>query len=1808
MEDEELDLEQPKDPFGIGTGAVRPRSYSEVVGDNTFLDFEVEHVHPDTSKITTATPQSYDGNNAVLRQGKPNLTAWDYFAAMSVGSMAEEGIVKAQMQDEARMRRDQAPVWQMENYRPDEMEVAKVADKYELPETFFKGLAQATSPDDLERRGRQFSRKVMREEQMSLEASNPLGLVKQIAIGMFDPAYLAAVGGLTVALKGWQVNSALGAALKGATIEGAAAVGVEGAQFAWDPTQTPEKAATTVLLSAALGAGFEAAGHGISTGVLQRLDRQLAQKVEALKAVEARRQELIDSGLYVDDGDGNLLEAIVSPEEVTLGEPGEIPQGPSVGAAANPDATPVFRSSEGYEPNPAAPEKAGFGRFGSPMDFLARSDSPETRRVASNLVWDPASGRAQGVDAVGATRRIFEAGSRFLRDARMAARDWARANGKAGRSLLNPFGQPNTETLQEFFKLVAQVHKGVRESTDPHVLRAVAAYREGYKDALLYLKNSSYNGPGSESLQGLSHEDFFDIPEVDDYVMTRFSAPGWRNTLGRLGIDRVAAKMTGPIYRANLAQLMERAEKIVAAAEAADSPSPAAAADAPPVPKSPDAPAVAEGQAQEATTGAADAAATPDPGDSTGLRLEGMSAAIVDNFYSGWWDQLSGASKSNAFKSEPLWDKTVDLYKEGRITSKEDLKAFLNSQGSPPKSPPRKTPKGQFSEEEMFGGKMPKLQSPVARDFYAVVLKEDKDLEEFLRLVTNHEEVDPKELRAGIKELYEAEGIEKAIPKMPDARANALRALFKRMRTAAAQRIKKAQKDLPPMAEAPAASPSKPAQEPPSGLAAAEDSLAWTEHDNAVSDYHWVEGSVERRVEALQELPTDSKQRSNVFRQARLAVQAAAGPLRKAIKARGEPTGYLKEIGNKLDRFFLVMDDVERFTAKTAQDEAANAADTLRSLWNDIRHAANELSVERGFDTPHRAEEFMAFDPEAYTLYDAEGGPVEADKGTLVRVGLPAVYRTLEDGKRVVFKRGTAEPLEAADFPADPTGMRAVYREKGASAVAEILSGMEAKDIREFLRAAKIDGAPTQGTVKQLRQWVVKQIADTEPKAVPPRPAPTREKPRVKSVMGDTDAFSARRRTDTPPPPKPKPKGKTPKEQAEAFIKWREANKKAKAEADAKASAAAAAPSDAPAPRAVDPAVRRQAVEAKALELAEKIASKYVRVVQRIMDPATKMVDVHMPVTREFREAAKDIARQEFAGDAFFADNVEEAIDMIMDLVAPVRQSAKDSNRARSRLKMDLKAGRDDDILGIYDWNAEALYTTYRRQTAGLAGLLKAGYTSSRQLDQEINALRTEGLEFPDEGTRMRRAKEADTLDLLKGAILGTPPPWVKPGDEDWMFLTTLMRRYNFTRSMNNTGFLSFSEVMGSLVQMGPMRFLTSLPAYRKYISQVRKGDPQAIESAMWVGDALMGHGSSQVRARAVGFVDRQEDPAVAAIMDRKSSKARDMLDRASRKASNLTARLSGMAPISEWLRTSIVGAEAQAWVKNARLGKMPYSLRRMTALGVDEGMWTRISTQLNKMRDITSPDTGQPRPFIDFSVWEDGEAANVFMNALDRNSRRLVLEGDPGHLPFGLDRPSLSLLTQFLRFPMNAWTKHTRFAMAVHDGRALAEMLAMSIGGAIGHVSRVAAIAYVAKDGEKSRQEYLDKMLSPVEVSKAVLYYSAHGSLLPNIYDTGLAAFVAGGGLEGPDGKTDADLHEMLSFGNTRASGNPADLFTGNPSYQWAFKQVPSTFKKVRQGPFTEGDMEAVARTFAPLGNHVAMLGAVNLLGDLLPPEEDEK
>lgn len=556
-------------------------------------------------------------------------------------------------------------------------------------------------------------------------------------------------------------------------------------------------------------------------------------------------------------------------------------------------------------------------------------------------------------------------------------------------------------------------------------------------------------------------------------------------------------------------------------------------------------------------------------------------------------------------------------------------------------------------------------------------------------------------------------------------------------------------------------------------------------------------------------------------------------------------------------------------------------------------------------------------------------------------------------------------------------------------------------------------------------------------------------------------------------------------------------------------------------------------------------------------------------------------------------DIAEEAMDLLIEQLAPLQRAVSESNRAKPRMKLDLNSEWAKGLDEIFEQDALDLALDYSRTMAGYAALNRAGFNSVAELNKMISQAAKE----LDKDVDLKAT--ADTLDELRfwrDSILGQPSEELaKSPKTSW--LASQARRVNFAAYMSNVSFAAVSEIAGHVMRVGVFNYMDQFARYRGYMKRARKGDLTMADDVFETADIVMGHGTGMLRAELAQRTQRYDfdfpetDPGF--------NRGRDIaerIDTGTRKAANAVSRLSAMAPLQQFMRMTYVSAMADHLVKKAAKGDMPFSKRRMETMGITEEMWGRISAELNNSGKVISPDTNREVPMIRHQDWKDREAAQAFINWIDRDSRRMILEGDVGHSPrFLREKPMLALMFQFMSFPINAWTKHSGYLGSVKDGRAFAEMLVMAMGGMVGSQARTFLQGIFIKDEER-RAKFFEERLNPLEMAKSSFYYSAHASLLPNIYDTAIGTARSFVGEE--------VLPNELSFSYTRNSGLASSFLTGNPTVATidrAAKVLPSFFD---EDGVTKQDVQK-AMKLLPFGNHVASIAVSEHLLSMLPEED---
>lgn len=217
-----------------------------------------------------------------------------------------------------------------------------------------------------------------------------------------------------------------------------------------------------------------------------------------------------------------------------------------------------------------------------------------------------------------------------------------------------------------------------------------------------------------------------------------------------------------------------------------------------------------------------------------------------------------------------------------------------------------------------------------------------------------------------------------------------------------------------------------------------------------------------------------------------------------------------------------------------------------------------------------------------------------------------------------------------------------------------------------------------------------------------------------------------------------------------------------------------------------------------------------------------------------------------------------------------------------------------------------------------------------------------------------------------------------------------------------------------------------------------------------------------------------------------------------------------------------------------------------------------------------------------------DPEMNSMLMNALHRETRRVVQENDLASMVPLMGTTLGKTVFQFMNFSIHGWNKSMLFSMNHKDFSTLSTVM---------HGSFFASLAYMGRTqlsalgmDEEQREEFLTKRLDNKQIVANSFGRIAQASLLPTAYDTTLGNFTG------------------AMFAGTRTTSDVTS-FASNPTLQ-AINGVLSLGKMVRNGASddlqtTQRDVKTWGRLL-PLNNTALVAPFLNALANDFPTNED--
>lgn len=595
-------------------------------------------------------------------------------------------------------------------------------------------------------------------------------------------------------------------------------------------------------------------------------------------------------------------------------------------------------------------------------------------------------------------------------------------------------------------------------------------------------------------------------------------------------------------------------------------------------------------------------------------------------------------------------------------------------------------------------------------------------------------------------------------------------------------------------------------------------------------------------------------------------------------------------------------------------------------------------------------------------------------------------------------------------------------------------------------------------------------------------------------------------------------------------------------------------------------------------DVARSVAAKYLRTLSELMNEADPEGNPYRPLSEGRKATARYRLEQKLGGELGY--QAKEMVDMLMEFIAPSKTNDL-PNFAKRKLKLELDYKEHAAILDIWDWNATKSFATARRNLAGHVGFNSVGVNDVSRYEARIKKARERAAQNPKGQKKIGQA--ADKLERMTDTIMGVS----RSNDTDFNRFAVMMKRFNMARLLNKVLFSMAGEIGLAATTGGPLRFGDTIMRMKNFRRALKEGRYEEADTWVAMVDDLMGHGSAQVRSRLASSITERGVAENAALSE--AGPIWKAFDIGTRKMANASARTSGMAPLTETLRLALGVNLSKKFYKAAMKGKMPYSMKRMRDLGIDEAMWERISIQLQNMGKTISPDTGRSLPDFDRN-WQDAEAFDAFIAAIDRKVRRLNMDATVGHTILAAsEKPIWGGVFQFLQFPQGSMMKHTGNAAAMRDPQAAVEILAAGGFSLLGVLAKIYAGGAIIKDPEE-RQAYLDKQLDPRRIAAKAVYYTPHASHIPTLMDVGA---------------TTAGFDPLFSQArNSDLSTLGANPMASNPTADF-FNDARNIFKSY-QGNITQEEAEDFVKLF-PLGNHMVTQAVTDEFIQFLPEEEPE-
>jgi hypothetical protein len=445
----------------------------------------------------------------------------------------------------------------------------------------------------------------------------------------------------------------------------------------------------------------------------------------------------------------------------------------------------------------------------------------------------------------------------------------------------------------------------------------------------------------------------------------------------------------------------------------------------------------------------------------------------------------------------------------------------------------------------------------------------------------------------------------------------------------------------------------------------------------------------------------------------------------------------------------------------------------------------------------------------------------------------------------------------------------------------------------------------------------------------------------------------------------------------------------------------------------------------------------------------------------------------------------------------------------------------------LLDNNTEGIVGAYINQMSGHVAFARTGIKSKEDYLKILDQIK-KGYELPDvvkkyttKAGSMRKKIELETLETIYKNIIGIPTEKDVTGLGST--IARNLRKYNYANVFNQVGFAQIPELGNIIGTAGVRTFIKYIPEFKNIVTRAKDGK-LSNEFLDEIETLVGGTGSNRL---IDSVINRTDD---FAGMTTKVGKIEKTLDVATR----ITSDFSGFHAVDTLSRrlAAITSFDKLARHATGKLKLKPRDIKRYKNIGFSEEELQDVFRNIKKNSSFVEGGlTGRKIRRLNVDKWDDQDLVNKMSLYMNRHLRRVIQENNYGEmLVMGQDGALGKTIFQFKNFVMTAYSKQLLHGLHMRDLTFFMSFMSSTLIASLVYVAQQ-QIQAIGKKGE-TREEFLERRLSPEAIGAATFQRNTFSTLIPAILDTGLY-------LGGAD-----------PFLNYRSSGLETNLVTGNPTY----------------------------------------------------------